>query len=133
MLRRLVQPSRTRARLFSATGELVADSRFLIDCGASALVAMNRCGVDPNSIDMNNAHGKSPKSRTALTTIILYIMSLSIFSRVQSQIWIYEDQYNSFYLNNPILNAPNVTVTRQGILPVCCLAASGKDTATFGP
>ena len=28
------------------------DSRFLIDCGATSLVAMNRCGVDPNSIDM---------------------------------------------------------------------------------
>ncbi|MBL4690049.1 MAG: MBL fold metallo-hydrolase [Rhodospirillales bacterium] len=29
-----------------------ADTRFLIDCGATSLVAMNRCGVDPNSIDM---------------------------------------------------------------------------------
>ena len=29
-----------------------ADSRFLIDCGATSLVAMKRCGVDPNSIDM---------------------------------------------------------------------------------
>ena len=29
-----------------------ADNRFLIDCGATSLVAMNRCGVDPNSIDM---------------------------------------------------------------------------------
>ncbi len=37
-----------------------ADSRFLIDCGASSLIAMNRCGVDPNSIDMillSHLHG----------------------------------------------------------------------------
>jgi len=29
-----------------------ADSRFLIDCGATSLVAMNKWGVDPNSIDL---------------------------------------------------------------------------------
>lgn len=37
-----------------------ADSRFLIDCGATSLVAMNRCGVDPNSIDkilLTHLHG----------------------------------------------------------------------------
>ena len=37
-----------------------ADIRFLIDCGATSLVAMNRCGVDPNSIDMillSHLHG----------------------------------------------------------------------------
>ncbi len=37
-----------------------ADTRFLIDCGATSLVAMNRCGVDPNSIDMillSHLHG----------------------------------------------------------------------------
>jgi len=34
--------------------------RFLIDCGATSLVAMNRSGVDPNSIDMillSHLHG----------------------------------------------------------------------------
>ena len=34
--------------------------RFLIDCGATSLVAMNRCGVDPNSIDkilLSHLHG----------------------------------------------------------------------------
>ena len=37
-----------------------ADTRFLIDCGATSLVGMNRCGVDPNSIDMillSHLHG----------------------------------------------------------------------------
>ncbi len=37
-----------------------ADTRFLIDCGATSLVAMNRYGVDPNSIDMillSHLHG----------------------------------------------------------------------------
>jgi len=37
-----------------------ADSRILIDCGASSLIAMNRCGVDPNSIDvilLGHLHG----------------------------------------------------------------------------
>lgn len=34
---------------FMVTG---ADVRFLIDCGATSLVAMQRFGVDPNSIDM---------------------------------------------------------------------------------
>ncbi|MCH7550699.1 MAG: MBL fold metallo-hydrolase [Proteobacteria bacterium] len=37
-----------------------ADTRFLIDCGATSLVAMSRFGVDPNSIDkilLTHLHG----------------------------------------------------------------------------
>ena len=37
-----------------------ADTRFLIDCGATSLVAMNRLGVDPNTIDkilLTHLHG----------------------------------------------------------------------------
>lgn len=37
-----------------------AGTRFLIDCGATSLVAMNRYGVDPNSIDkilLSHLHG----------------------------------------------------------------------------
>ncbi len=37
-----------------------AGTRFLIDCGATSLVAMNRYGVDPNSIDkilLTHLHG----------------------------------------------------------------------------
>ncbi|MBC8339200.1 MAG: MBL fold metallo-hydrolase [Rhodospirillales bacterium] len=37
-----------------------ADTRFLIDCGATSLVGLNRCGVDPDSIDMillSHLHG----------------------------------------------------------------------------
>ncbi|MDA1090631.1 MAG: MBL fold metallo-hydrolase [Proteobacteria bacterium] len=36
------------------------ETRFLIDCGATSLVAMNRYGVDPNSIDkilLSHLHG----------------------------------------------------------------------------
>ena len=42
---------------FMADGE---GTRFLIDCGATSLVAMNRFGVDPNSIDkvlLTHLHG----------------------------------------------------------------------------
>ena len=42
---------------FMVTG---SETRFLIDCGATSLVAMNRCGVDPNSIDkvlLTHLHG----------------------------------------------------------------------------
>lgn len=37
-----------------------SETRFLIDCGATSLVAMNRCGVDPNTIDkilLSHLHG----------------------------------------------------------------------------
>ena len=37
-----------------------ADTRFLIDCGATSLVAMNRFGVDPDSVDyilLTHLHG----------------------------------------------------------------------------
>lgn len=37
-----------------------ADTRFLIDCGASSMIAINRFGVDPNSIDailLTHLHG----------------------------------------------------------------------------
>ena len=37
-----------------------ADTRFLIDCGASSLIALKRYGVDPNSIDtvlVSHLHG----------------------------------------------------------------------------
>lgn len=37
-----------------------ADTRFLIDCGASSMIAINRLGVDPNRIDiilLTHLHG----------------------------------------------------------------------------
>ncbi|MFQ5764958.1 MAG: MBL fold metallo-hydrolase, partial [Rhodospirillales bacterium] len=42
---------------FMVTG---AETRFLIDCGASSMVAINRFGVDPNTIDcilLTHLHG----------------------------------------------------------------------------
>ena len=38
MVRRLVQPTRSRARLFSASGSLVADSRFLTGPGGDVQI-----------------------------------------------------------------------------------------------
>ena len=40
MLRRLVKPTRTRARLFAAAGELIADSRVLLGPGGAVMIEM---------------------------------------------------------------------------------------------
>ena len=44
------------------------DTRFLIDCGATALIGLNRVGLDPNAVgdDLHLASARRPLCRAGL-------------------------------------------------------------------